>query len=345
MKEAIRERAARLGFDACGFTTAEPPASASRFLAWIDSGQHGTMAYLARTAAQRIDPQRALPGARSVITLAASYWLPAAHEPPDPAAQSHGSPGPAPPIAPAAVARYAQFADYHVVLGPPLRALVDFVRDLPYADSGPLLERDLGQRGGLGFIGKHTNLIHPGLGNWLFLAEILTTLALEPDQPGRNHCGRCRRCLAACPTGALTRPFALDARRCLSYLTIESPGPIPVDLRPALGTRVFGCDECLVACPWNRFARAGRLMRDHARPEIANPDLLEWLALDEAGFRRQFAGTPLLRAKRRGLLRNVCVALGNQGDRGALPALERAAADPEPLIAEHALWAIEQLRS
>ncbi len=218
-------------------------------------------------------------------------------------------------------------------------------RSLWYVDTGPLLERELAQRAGLGFIGKHTNLISRQLGNWIFLSEIITTLAIEPDAPEKNHCGSCTRCITACPTAAITAPFQLDARRCISYLTIELKGAIPLELRPAIGDRIFGCDDCLQACPWNRFAREGQMMKAHARPDLAQPDLLELLSLDEAGFKRCFAGTPMLRAKRRGLVRNACVALGNIGDEKALPALRKAATDPEPLIAEHAAWAVERIQT
>jgi epoxyqueuosine reductase len=192
-------------------------------------------------------------------------------------------------------------------------------------------------------MGKHTNLISRRLGNWIYLAEILSTLPLEPDAPEKNRCGSCTRCLTACPTQAITAPFQLDARRCISYLTIELKGSIPVEFRPAIHNRIYGCDDCLEVCPWNRFAREGRLMKNQARADLATPDLIELLSLDEAAFRRRFAGTPILRAKRRGLLRNVCVALGNVGDESALPALARAATDTEPLIAEHARWALEQV--
>jgi epoxyqueuosine reductase len=205
------------------------------------------------------------------------------------------------------------------------------------------LERDLAQRAGLGFIGKHTNVINRQLGNWIFLSEIITTLELEPDEPEKNRCGSCTRCIGACPTGAIRAPFQLDARRCISYLTIELKGPIPLELRPAIGNRIYGCDDCLAVCPWNRFAREGQMMQAHTRPDLAAPDLLELLALDDAGFKRRFAGTPMFRTKRRGLLRNVCVALGNTGDETALPALHEAAGDLEPLIAEHAQWAIRQI--
>ena len=181
-------------------------------------------------------------------------------------------------------------------------------RSLWYVDTGPMLERDMAQRAGLGFVGKHTNLISRKLGNWVLLSEIITTVELEPDASEKNRCGSCRRCIDACPTGAITAPFNLDARRCISYLTIELKGSIPEELRPAIGNRIYGCDDCLAACPWNRFAREGAMMRPHYRPDLAAPDLIELLGLDEAGFKKRFAGTPILRAKRRGLLRNVCVA-------------------------------------
>jgi epoxyqueuosine reductase len=343
MREAIRQQALALGFDDCRFTSADPPDHARQFEQWLADGRHGEMAYLARNARKRTDPQQVLPGARSVIALAVSY----AGEQPEPA------PPPTTERPPTGVvARYARHDDYHEVLAGRLKQLTDHVnrlggsgtRSLWYVDTGPVLERDFAQRAGLGFTGKHTNLISRRLGNWTFLAEILTTLDLPPDTPEPNRCGSCVRCLDACPTRCITAPFQLDARRCISYLTIELKGSIPTELRPLLGNRIYGCDDCLAACPWNRFARAGRLMRAHARPALAQPYLLELLALDEAGFRQRFAGTPLLRAKRRGLLRNVCVALGNTGDAGALPALERAAQDPEPLIAEHAAWAVERIR-
>jgi epoxyqueuosine reductase len=249
------------------------------------------------------------------------------------------------------IARYARFDDYHNILGKRLKSLAEFVnrlggvgtRSLGYVDTGPLLERDLAQRAGLGFVGKHTNLISRALGNWIFLAEIITTLELEPDAPEKNYCGTCTRCLDACPTRAITGPFQLDARLCISYLTIELKGSIPVELRPAIGSRIYGCDDCLAVCPWNRLAREGKLMQEHARPDLLQPDLIELLSLDDAGFKRKFAATPIARTKRRGLLRNVCVALGNVGDSTTLPAVQRAANDKEPLIAEHAHWAMQQI--
>ena len=346
MKSAVRDRAIQLGFEDCRITTARPPDFIGQFATWLADQRHGEMTYLERSAQKRADPQLVLPGARSIITLAASY--PAGSETPDVDVRQDS------PNAPRGViARYARFHDYHVVLGERAKELATFVtglgagdaKSLWYVDTGPLLERDLAQRAGLGFVGKHANLISRTLGNWFFLAEIITTVELDPDEPEKNHCGSCARCLAACPTGAITAPFQLDARRCISYLTIELKGPIPIELRPLIGNRIYGCDDCLAACPWNRFARDGRLMKEHPRADLAAPDLLELLKLDEAGFKRLFAGTPILRAKRRGLLRNVCVALGNEGDESVLPALRAAAADPDSLIAEHARWAIGQIQN
>lgn len=358
MKAALQRRARALGFDACRVTAPAPPATAPEFRRWLDEGRHGEMAYLARNVHKRSDPQQVLPGARSLVALAASYgWEPSQDRDPLPAlAPVQTDELPSPHTGPrwrGSIARYARFTDYHEVLAERLRLLAAFIdtlggpdtRSLWYVDTGPLLERDLAQRAGLGFVGKHTHLISRPFGNGTFLAEILTTLEFEADAPERNRCGNCVRCLDACPTHAITAPFQLDARLCLSYLTIELKGPIPVELRPALGNRIFGCDDCLDACPWNRFAHEGRLMREHARDDLTAPDLVELLHLDDAGFRRRFAATPLARTKRRGLLRNVCVALGNVGDATALPVLERAAADPEPLIAEHAGWAAAQIRA
>ena len=340
MKDLIRQRALELGFDDCRFTTAAVPASADKFQDWLAGRQHGEMSWLERSAPKRVNPQKVLPGAKSIICLAASYAV----KPPNSELRTPNS---------GLVARYARFTDYHEVLGERLKSLTEFVnqlggdrtRSMWYVDTGPLLERDCAQRAGLGFIGKHTNVISRQLGNWIFLAEIITTLELEPDAAEKNHCGRCVRCITACPTNAITAPFQLDARRCISYLTIEMKGSIPVELRPAIGNRIFGCDDCLAACPWNRFAREGKMMKAHVRPELAAPDLIELLRLDDAGFKSRFAGTPILRTKRRGLRRNGCVALGNTGDESALPVLQKAAGDAEPLIAEHAQWAIAQIES
>lgn len=336
MKSAIRERAAKLGFEDCRFTSAAAPESAAHFQAWLNEGRHGEMQYLARNASKRVDPQQVLAGARTIICLATNYH-PAETAPPSPGTGF--------------VARYARHTDYHDALAERLKILSTFIdslggagtRSLWYVDTGPVLERDLAQRAGIGFVGKHTGVISRRLGNWILLSEILTTVELEPDPPELNRCGSCTRCIAACPTGAIRGPFQLDARLCISYLTIELKGPIPDELRPAIGNRLFGCDDCLAVCPWNRFAREAGMMRQHARQDLAAPDVRELLRLDEAEFKRRFQGTPLERSRRRGLLRNACVVLGNTAGLEALPALEKAASDPEPLIAEHARWAVERI--
>ncbi len=360
MKEAVRRRALELGFDHCGFTSAAAPESAARFAEWIADGRHGEMAYLARNADQRMDPQRVLPGAQSVICVALNYGQTTCRksevrspksEVRNPRAEGGGRKPEARHARQGFIARYARHEDYHAAMGAGLRELAEFTtrlageagRSLWYVDTGPVLERDFAQRAGLGFVGKHTNLISRRFGNWILLGEILTTIELEPDPPEQNRCGTCVRCLDACPTRAITAPFQLDARRCISYLTIELKGSIPEELRPAIGHRIFGCDDCLEVCPWNRFASEARRMKQHRRADLEMPDLVELLALDATAFKQRFRGTPMERGKRRGLLRNVCVALGNVGDARALPALEQACQDSEPLIAEHALWAMGRI--
>jgi epoxyqueuosine reductase len=341
--DRLRARARELGFDACRITSADPPESAPRFIAALEAGRHAGMDWLARNAPKRCDLRRVLPEARSLVVLAISYTAPSHPEVPTggTAAQPTG-----------VVARYARHSDYHDVLAAPLAELTRWLdaetqpahRSLWYVDTGPILERDLAQRAGLGFVGRHTNLISRELGNWFLIAEILTQAELPPDPPARNLCGKCTRCLDACPTGALPAPFTLDARRCISYLTIELKGSIPEELRPLIGNRIFGCDDCLDACPWNRFAAEARLLASHRRADLDTPGLLDLLGLDDAGFRQRFAGSPILRTKRRGLLRNVAVALGNVGGTESLAPLAVAAEDPEPLIREHALWAIDRIR-
>jgi epoxyqueuosine reductase len=356
VNDAIRQRARELGFDDCRFANSAPPVTAPHFQAWLENRRHGEMEWLARNAHKRVDPEKVLADVKTIISLAVSYAagrdvLRDAYCVGKESTKAHITEH-ATCNTPGLIARYARYADYHEIIGERAKALAEFItqlggagaRSLWYVDTGPMLERDIAQRAGVGFIGKHTNLISRRLGNWIFLAEILTTLELTPDTPEKNRCGGCERCITACPTAAITAPFQLDARRCISYLTIELKGAIPVELRSAMGNRIFGCDDCLAACPWNRFAQAAKLMRSHARADLAAPDLVELLSLDEAGFKERFRGTPILRAKRRGLLRNVCVALGNIGDASALPALERAAQDSEPLIAEHARWAMEEIQ-
>ncbi len=327
----IKDRARAIGFDLVGITTAQPPPHALEFQQWIAHEFHGEMGYMARNPAKRLAPADVLTAARSVIVVGLNYYT----------GDHHG---------PGRVARYAWGgSDYHDIMAGMLEQLSAGIRELGgaatqtkwYVDTGPVLERDLAQRAGIGFTGKHTNLISRQRGNWIFLGEVLTTLALPPDTPERGYCGTCHRCVDACPTRAIVGPYQLDARLCISYLTIELKGPIPVELRPLIGDRIFGCDDCLEVCPWNRFARQSPV-RDFQRREL--PSLTEFLSWDEQRFRDFFRGTPIFRIKRRGFLRNVCVALGNSGNASALPALERALADSEPLVREHAAWAIQRIR-
>jgi len=251
--------------------------------------------------------------------------------------------------APGRIARYAWGDDYHDVIAAKLDKIDIFLCNLGgrqkcYVDTGPVLERDHAAQAGIGWHGKSTMLIDEKLGTWFFLAEILTTLELPADDPARDRCGTCERCINACPTGAITAPHKLDARRCISYLTIELKSSIPLELRPLIGDRIFGCDDCLDACPWNRFAKVSRESAFAARKSTTAYAPRDYLRLDEAEFRDLFRNSPIKRIKRRGFLRNVCVALGNIGTSEDLPALERAALDSEPLIAEHAAWAINRIR-
>ncbi len=325
---AIKRRAAQLGLDACGITSANPTRHASFFRDWAARGGAGEMAWLTRDPERRSDPRLVLPGARSLIVAGLNYWQPT-------------------PAARGRIARYALGDDYHEVLLEKLRTLADEVSShgaaaKVYVDTGPVLEKPLAQRAGLGWQGKSTMLINRSRGPWLLLGEIITTLDLEPDVPEGDHCGSCTRCLAACPTGAITAPYQLDARRCIAYLTIELKGSIPEELRPLIGDRVYGCDECLDVCPWNRFAQTTRETRFLATAGTG-PDLCSLLEITQAGFKVRFARSPILRVKRRGLLRNVCVVLGNIGTADDLPALRRAENHEEPLVREHASWAVRQI--
>jgi epoxyqueuosine reductase len=325
----VKAAAHRLGFDLVAIGPADPPEHGGAFEAWLDAGYAGSMAYLARGRDKRLDPRRVLPGARSVIACALNYY------------QGPEAPGPA------HVARYAWGRDYHAVLEPRLRAiLADLEAVAPgtvgrvYVDTGPVLERDLAARAGLGWIGKNTMLLHPRLGSYFFIGIVLTTAALEPDPRLADRCGTCTRCLEACPTGAFPAPYVLDARRCISYLTIEHRGAIGAEQRASVGTLAFGCDVCQDVCPWNRRAPVTAEAAFAARDL---PSLVELAALTDESYRARLAGSPLRRARRRGLARNAAVALGNTGDRGAVPALVGALGDPDADVRGHAAWALGRL--
>ena len=332
LREQVVALSRELGFDTCRFATADPPKHTGAFRDWLDQGAGGEMTYLSRNAEKRCDPQQVLPGAKSIIVLALNYFQG------DRVEENRGR-----------IARYAWGEDYHQVIERKLDAIDRFLRTSGgvqkcYVDTGPILERDHAASAGVGWHGKSTMLLNRELGTWFFLGEILTTLEFAPDRSQPDRCGTCAQCIQACPTGAITAPHRVDARRCISYLTIELKGSIPLELRPLMGDRIYGCDACLDACPWNRFAQVSREIAFQMPPEIAALRLRDYLALDEERFRALFRKSPIKRTKRRGLLRNVCVALGNVGGADDLPALEKAATDHEPLIAEHARWAIEQIR-
>lgn len=289
------------------------------------------MEWLQHGEEKRCDPRRVLPSTRSMIVVAMNYWQGAA-------ARTQGR-----------IARYAWGEDYHDVMLARLRPLDEFLRkhggeQKIYVDTGPVLERDFAAEAGIGWHGKSTMLLDRKLGTWFFLAEILTSLELPADAPQKARCGSCTRCMTACPTGAITQPNRLDARRCISYLTIELKGPIPLEFRPLIGDRIYGCDTCLDVCPWNRFAAIARESAFAARPATETMQLRDYLSLDDDQFQLLFRGSPIRRIKRRGFLRNVCVALGNVGDADDLPPLEKTAQDSEPLIAEHAAWALAEIQ-
>lgn len=343
LTELVATAAHDLGFDLVGVTPAGPAPDFERYQQWLAGGHHGEMAYLTNRNAERADVHAWYPAARSVILVGVSYFramLPAALRN-DP---SRGQ-----------IAAYAWNDDYHEALKPLLFRLDAAIRTATgrttqgkaFVDSGPVLERSWAQAAGLGFIGKNTCLISPERGSWLFLAGLIVPEEMADRKPWSSRqgtCGRCTRCLDVCPTGALPEPHLLDARRCISYLTIELKDAIPRELRPLMGNWIFGCDLCQDVCPWNRrFARPAQRAVMEARPEMVAPALLDLLALDEDGFRRRFRNSPVQRAKRRGLLRNVCVALGNWGDPAAVEPLAGALADSEPLIRQHAAWALGRI--
>lgn len=338
-KAFVQKAATELGFSECRIARCEPAAHAEEFREWLASGCHGEMEWMERTPERRENPQLVMSGARSMVMLALNYWQ---GEPTEPI-------GPDPEGAKGIIARYAWGDDYHSVIEDRLADLCAVLEDLGgiqqrgYVDYGPVLERDFATASGVGWNGKSTVQIHPKLGTWFFLAEVITTLNLPVDSPSKDHCGKCTRCIVSCPTSAITAPHHVDARRCISYLTIENPGPIPVEFRQAMGARIFGCDDCLTACPWNRFAQQARDTARFFRPQIHRMALREFLTLSEIEFRNLFRQSPIKRIKRHRFLRNVCVALGNVGQKDDLPALKNALLERDPLIVEHAQWAIEQI--
>ncbi len=340
LHDRIRDRALSLGFDAFGITRAELGAEArSRLIDFLAAGQHGEMGWLAERVEQRAQPRALWPEARSVVALGLSYA-----PPDDPLAiQARPDRG--------GISVYARHRDYHDVVKGMLKHLAQFIVAQAdgtqavkvFVDTAPVMEKPLAARAGLGWQGKHTNLVSRDHGSWLFLGEIYTTLELPQTPLRAGGCGSCTRCLTACPTDAFPAPYRLDATRCISYLTIEHAGPIPHAFRAAMGNRIYGCDDCLAVCPWNRFAAVGRTARLQARDDLSAPRLAELARLDEAGFRRLFAGSPIKRIGRDRFVRNVLIAIGNSGLPALLPVARDLAGDPDPVVAEAAGWACARL--
>jgi epoxyqueuosine reductase len=339
----LRAKARSLGFDACRVAAAEAPAHAGeRLAAWLAEGAHGDMIWMAETLARRVDPKALMGQAKSVVMLGLNY-----------------GPG-GDPLAPlkrpdvGAISVYARHRDYHGVLKGKLKELAAFLvtaarpekADVKvFVDTAPLMEKPLAALAGLGWQGKHTNLVSREFGSWLFLGAILTDLDLPSDPPEADHCGQCRACLDACPTRAFPAAYRLDARRCISYLTIEHKGPIPKELRSAIGNRIYGCDDCLAVCPWNKFASAGREAKLAARADLDAPPLGELARLDEASFRALFAGSPVKRVGRERFVRNVMIAIGNSNDRALAGAAIDRLDDEAPLVRGAAIWAVARLAS
>ncbi len=333
LKQAIKEKARQLGFVLAGVTSSEPPQHYNIFENWLDQNKHGTMQYLAeeRGRIRRADPKKILPECKSILVLALPYSSFSTHH-----SSFH-------------IASYALGEDYHEIIPARLKQIVEFIEEqvghpIPnryYTDTGPILERELAQRAGLGWIGKNSMLINPQAGSTFFLAEILLGIELEPDNPfSTDHCGTCTRCLTACPTQCIQPDRTVDARRCISYLTIELKDEIPEGLRSQMENWIFGCDICQQVCPWNRFS----LPADPAfEPKIPLPVLISDLTLSSGEFNQRFKKSPIKRTKRRGYLRNLSVAVGNKGDEKNIPFLEQAAQDKEPLIKSHAQWAIKNI--
>ena len=339
LEQRLKAEALRLGFAACAIAPADAaPRSAERLRQWLDAGHHGDMLWMAERAGQRGSPQALWPDVRSVIMLGMSY-----------------APG-RDPLALADVrdrgriSVYAQGRDYHDVVKKGLKALARWlVEQQPgalkvFVDTAPVMEKPLAEAAGLGWQGKHSNLVSRTHGSWLFLGAIYSEIALAPDMPEKDHCGSCTACQAACPTDAFPAPYVVDARRCISYLTIEHKGPIPEALRAGIGNHIYGCDDCLAVCPWNKFAEVAAANRAFVgRAELAAPELGDLLALDDAGFREIFAGSPIKRIGRNRMVRNAAIAAGNSGDRGLIGRLRPLTEDEDAVVAEAARWAIERL--
>jgi epoxyqueuosine reductase len=343
LRDAIRDEALRLGFDAVGFAAATlaPEARAERLTQlqqFVELGFQGDMGWLGERVSERVDPATLWPGARTVVSVAMNYGP--THDPRT--LQGEHELG--------AISVYAQGRDYHNVMKTRLKALGRFIWDnyrhsiKVFVDTAPLMEKPSAQAAGHGWQGKHTNLVSRQFGSWLFLGELLLSAELPTDTAESDHCGQCRACLDACPTAAFPAPYRLDARRCISYLTIEHEGAIDREFRAALGNRIYGCDDCLAACPWNKFAKTAQEAAFMPRPELTAPTLVALAALDDAAFRRRFAGTAIKRIGRDRFVRNVAYALGNSGAREtALPAVERLLVDASPLVRGAAVWALAQL--
>ncbi|GGD20554.1 tRNA epoxyqueuosine(34) reductase QueG [Sinisalibacter lacisalsi] len=340
LRQKLLDQARAEGFAKAGITRPDAvPGLAGRLAQFVDNGWHGDMGWMAERMHWRGDPAALWPEARSVIMLAEVYSP--EHDPRE--VLRHPDKG--------AISVYAQNRDYHDTVKKRLKRLGRWLIDAAgaeteikvFVDTAPVMEKPLAAAAGLGWQGKHTNLLARDLGNWFFLGAIFTTLDLEPDAPGADHCGACTSCLDACPTRAFPAPYQLDARRCISYLTIEHKGPVDEALRPALGNRIYGCDDCLAACPWNKFAQVASEVRYLARDDLAAPDLAALAALDDAGFRAKFSGSPIKRIGRVRFLRNVAYAIGNSGDPKLSEAVRPLAADPDPVLAEAARWALARL--
>ena len=340
LKEAIRAEAEQLGFVACGFARADGhDAHGADLMRFLGEGRHGTMDWLEARAHHRVAPTALWPDARSVIALGMSYAPDS-----DPLALAgDGSVG--------RISVYAQGKDYHDLVKKRLKALARWLvaqagGELKvFVDTAPVMEKPLSEAAGIGWRGKHTNLVSREHGSWLFLGIILTSLAIEPDEPARQTCGTCTRCLDACPTDAFDGDRRIDARKCISYLTIEHEGPIPEQFRRAIGNRIYGCDDCLAVCPWNRFARSAAANRAFvAREEFKAPRLADLLELDDASFRALFAGSPIKRIGVARMLRNCLIAAGNSGDEGLIPSVCRHLESGDPVVAEAAAWAFGQLQ-